>query len=38
MHFKTLVTVEVPKLKPNPYVDMYIEKKIERFRCFGKML
>jgi len=29
MHFKTLVTVEVPKLKPNPYVDMYIEKKIE---------
>ena len=29
MHFKTLVTVEVPKLEPNPIADMFIEKQIE---------
>lgn len=28
MHFKTLVTVDVPELEPNPLVDEYIEKKI----------
>lgn len=28
MHFKTLVTVDVPQLEPNPIVDEYIEKKI----------
>ena len=29
MHFKTLVTVDVPELEPNPIVDEYIEKKIK---------